>query len=227
MKVEIKESLKVGERAFKAPVLVYENWDEITKAAGSVEKPVERLNGFLHAHGSAGELRDLIASIVEEVSGVKPNVKDTGKKNAKGEAITEQEKEAVYVTRVIQAQPELFDKVQAILDQRARGYTYKDDKGAEVKVAPLAVDISTRVAAPKGPKALAAKWKEIAINFLTGKVNPKSGKPYNLANLNKEFKKFQVAEFVAEGEPSSPANIEKLGWLCKAYSDAKDNVGSL
>ena len=226
MKVEIKESLKVGERAFKAPVLVYENWDEITKAAGSVEKPVERLNGFLHAHGSAGELRDLIASIVEEVSGIKPNVKDTGKKNAKGEAITEQEKEAVYVTRVISAQPELFDKVQAVLDQRARGYTYKDgDK--EIKVPALAVDISTRVAAPKGPKTLAAKWKEIATNFLTGKVNPKSGKPYSLANLNKEFKKYSVAEFVAEGEPSSPANIEKLGWLCKAYSDAKDAFASL
>ena len=226
MKVEIKESLKVGERAFKAPVLVYENWDEITKAAGSVEKPVERLNGFLHAHGSAGELRDLIAGIVEEVSGIKPNVKDTGKKNAKGEAITEQEKEAVYVTRVISAQPELFDKVQAVLDQRARGYTYKDgDK--EIKVPALAVDISTRVAAPKGPKTLAAKWKEIATNFLTGKVNPKSGKPYSLVNLNKEFKKYSVAEFVAEGEPSSPANIEKLGWMCKTYSDAKDNFGSL
>lgn len=226
MKVEIKESLKVGERAFKAPVLVYENWDEITKAAGSVEKPVERLNGFLHAHGSAGELRDLIAGIVEEVSGIKPNVKDTGKKNEKGEAITEQEKEAVYVKRVISAKPELFDKVQAVLDQRARGYTYKDgDK--EIKVPALAVDISTRVAAPKGPKTLAAKWKEVATNFLTGKINPKSGKPYNLANLNKEFKKYSVAEFVAEGEPSSPANIEKLGWLCKAYSDAKDNFGSL
>jgi len=227
MKVEIKESLKVGERAFKAPVLVYENMEEINKAAGSVEKPVERLNGFLHAHGSAGDLRDLIASIVEEVSKVKPNVKDTGKKNAKGEAITEQEKEAVYVTRVIQAQPELFDKVQALLDQRARGYTYKDEKGTEVKVPALAVDISVRVAAPKGPKSLAAKWKEVATNFLAGKINPKSGKPYNLANLNKEFKKFNVAEFAPTGEPNTPANIEALGWLCKAYSDAKDAFASL
>lgn len=227
MKVEIKESLKVGERSFKAPVLIYENWDEVTKAAGSVEKPVDRLNGFLHAHGSAGELRDLIATIVEEVSGVKPNVKDTGRKNAKGEPITEQEKEAVYVTRVISAQPELFDKVQALLDQRARGYTYKNNKGEEVKVPALAVDISTRVAAPKGPKTLAAKWKEIATNFLAGKINPKSGKPYNLGNLNKEFKKYSVAEFAPVGEPNTPANIEALGWLCKAYSDAKDAFSSL
>lgn len=227
MKVEIKESLKVGERAFKAPVLVYENWEEITKAAGSVEKPVERLNGFLHAHGSAAELRDLIATIVEEISKVEPNEKDTGKKNAKGEAIVEQEKEAVYVTRVLTAQPELFDKVQAELDKRARGYTYKDEKGTEVKVAPLAVDIGVRISTGGKAKTLAAKWKEIATNFLAGKVNPKSGKPYNLANLNKEFKKFSVAEFAPVGEPNSPANVEALGWLCKAYSDAKDAFAGL
>lgn len=227
MKVEIKESLKVGERVFKAPVLVYENMDEINKAAGSVEVPVARLNGFLHAHGSAADLRDLIATIVEEASGVKPNVKDTGKKNAKGEAITEQEKEAAYVSRVISAQPDLFDKVQAELDKRAKGYTYKGEDGKDVVVPPLAVDISVRVAAPKGPKKLAAKWAEVATSFLSAKVNPKTGKPYNLANLNKEFKKFSIPEFVVEGEATSPANVEKLGWLCKAYSDAKDAFSAM
>ena len=229
MKVEIKESLAVGERVFKAPVLVYENWDEVTKAAGSVETPVQRLNAFLHAHGSAGDLRDLIMDIVEEVSKVKPIETPTGQKTSKGEVITKREKEAVYVKRVISAKPELFDEVQKILDQRAKGYTYKDEKGNEVKVDPLAVDISVRAKGPSKGKTLAAKWKEIATNFLLAKVNPKTGKPYNLGSLNKEFKKFNVPEFVAvEGEkPESDANVEKLGWLCKQYIDAKDAFAAL
>ncbi len=216
MKVEIKESLKVGERAFKAPVLVYETIDEINKAAGNVQTVVDRLNGYLHAHGSAGELRDLIASIVEEVSGVAPITKDTGKKNAKGEAILESEKEAVYVSRVISAKPELFDKVQQILDQRARGYTFKDDKGTEVKVGPIAVDITTRVAGPKKPAKLADKWKEAAKPFLAG---TKSIEKFNAA-----LKKHGIAPFVAaEGVALTDAkNVESLGYLCKAYAEAQD-----
>jgi hypothetical protein len=216
MKVEIKESLKVGDRAFKAPVLMYENMDEINKAAGSIDIPVARLNGFLHAHGSAADLRDLIASIVEDISKVKPNVKDTGKKNAKGEAITEQEKEATYVARVISAQPELFDKVQAELEKRAKGYTYKDENGKDVVVPPLAVDISVRVAAPKGPKKLAAKWSEVATLFLSGKKS--------LEKFLAAAKKAGVGTFepVAGAPLTDPKNIESLGWLCKAYQDSQD-----
>ncbi len=216
MKVEIKESLKVGERAFKAPVLVYESMDEINKAAGNVQTAVDRLNGYLHAHGSAGELRDRIASIVEEVSGVKPITKDTGRKNAKNEPITESEKEAVFVARVISAKPELFDKVQALLDQRARGYKTKGTDGKEIDIPALAVDITTRVAGPKKPAKLADKWKEVATSFLSGK---KSLEKFGVA-----VKKAGLAVFVpADGVPLTDAkNVESLGWLCKAYQDSQD-----
>ncbi len=214
MKVEIKESLKVGERAFKAPVLVYENMDEINKAAGNVQIPVDRLNGWLHAHGTANGLRELISDIVEEVSGVARPEKDTGKVKD-GKPVTALEYAAIYVARVIASKPELFDKVQALLDQRARGYEIKEgDK--TVKIPALAVDITTRVAGPKKPAKLADKWKEVATSFLSGK---KSLEKFGVA-----VKKAGLAVFVpAEGVPLTDAkNVESLGWLCKQYQDSQD-----
>lgn len=216
MKVEIKESLKVGERAFKAPVLVYETLDEALKAAGSQEVVVNRLNGFLHAHGSAGDLRDLIVETLEEVSGVAPLQKDTGKKSKDGKPIMEVEKELAYVSRVISAKPDLFDKVQASLDKKARGYKAKDEQGKEYEVPALQVDIKLRPPAQKGPKKLADKWKEVALAFLQGKKSlEKFNKALGAAGLNT----FTAAEGVAKDDVK---NVEALGWLCKAYQDAQD-----
>ncbi len=229
MKVEIKKSLKVGERAFTAPVLVYADMDEINKDAGNIQTAVDRLNGYLHAHGTANELRELIADITEEVSGIKREITDTKKKTKDGKAVTELEKEERYVNRVIAAKPELFDKVQALLDQRARGYTFKDEKGTEVKVEALAVDITTRVAGPKRPAKLAAKWIDHAKCFTLKQVNPNTKKPYDLANLNKAAKPVINETFTPlEGqELSSEANTNALGWFIKKFIEAREAQAKL
>ena len=218
MNVEIKESLKVGERAFKAPVLVYENYAEILKDAGSEEKVVAKFNAWSHAHGSAGEVRDLIVDIVEEVSGVKPN--ETKIKKGDKE-VTKREDPLPYVLRVVGAKPELFDKVQAVLDKKARGYEYKDEQGVVQKVGPIKVDASTRPPAQKGPKKLADKWKEVALSFING---TKSLDKFNKALANAGLNQFATDKTVAKDDPK---NVEALGWLCKAYQDSQDAFKSM
>jgi len=213
MKVEIKESLKVGEKSFKAPVLVYENYAELLKDAGSEQAVVDKMNTWLHHHGSAGEVRDLIVDIVEEVSGVKP----TETKIKKGDKeVTKREDPMPYVLRVVGAKPELFDKVQGVLDKKARGYEYKDEQGVVQKVGPIRVDASKRPPAQKGPKKLADKWKEVATNFINGSKS--------LEKFNKALKGAGLNEFAyaADVPKNDPKNIEALGWLCKAYQDAQD-----
>ena len=221
MKVEIKESLKVGERSFKAPVLFFETYAEILKDAGSEEKVVAKFNAWCHAHGAAGEIRDLIVDIVEEVSGTKPNVAKTGKKNKAGVELTKQEDPLPYVLRVVGAKPELFDKVQAMLDKKSRGYEYKDEQGVMQKVGPLTLDASTRPPAQKGPKKLADKWKEVALAFING---TKSLEKFNKALAAAGLNQFTTDKTVAKDDVK---NVETLGWLCKAYQDSQDAFKSM
>lgn len=221
MKVEIKDSLKVGERAFKAPVLIYDSYAELLKDAGSEQAVLDKMNGWLHHHGSAGEVRDLITDIVEEVSGVKPTVTEKKKGD---KTVKVQENPFDYVLRVVGAKPELFDKVQGVLDNKARGYEYKDEQGVVQKVGPVRVDASKRPPAQKGPKKLADKWKEVALAFINGEINPATKKPRSLANFNKALSQTGLNEYVpTEGvAKTDPKNVESLGWLCKAYQDAQD-----
>jgi hypothetical protein len=221
MKVEIKESLKIGERAFKAPVLVYENYAEMLKDAGSEQAIVDKVNGWLHAHGSAAILRDLIVESVEEASGVKPIITKTGKKNAKGVELTKQEDPMPFVLRVIGAKPELFDKVQTLVDKKAKGYTYKDEQGVEQKVEALAVDISTRPPSQRGPGKLADKWKQVALSFING---TKSLDKFNKALSSSGLATFTLDKTVPKDDPK---NVEGLGRLCKAYQDSQDAFKSM
>jgi hypothetical protein len=221
MKTEIKESLRVGQRVFSAPVMVYSSIEEAKTAAGGEENLLRRLNGFLHAHGTAADLRDLIREIVEEVSKVKPTETPTGKKNAKGEPITKLEDAQPYVARVLTKSPELFDTAQKLLDQRAKGYTRDGEQ-----IPPLQVDASFRPPAQRGPKKLAQKWKEIALSFLRGDINPVTKKPRDIANLNKACKAVGLGGFVLSAEEAKnkldEKVVERLGWLCKAYQDSRD-----
>ena len=224
MKENIRESLTVGEKSFKVPVLEYESTDEATKAAGDPAVVVNRLNNFLYYHGTATDARDLIVMAVEKVSGIKPSERSTGK-NKDGKDILEVEGDKPYVNRILTAKPDLFDKAQALVTKWARGYKTEDGKD----VTALANDIKVRPPGQKGPKKLADKWKTAALNFLTPVINPKTSKPYNLANLNKAFAQAGVQSFTADPAVAATdaKNVEALGWLCKAYQDAQDAFKSM
>jgi len=223
MKVETKKSLKVGEKAFTAPVLVYENYAEMLKAAGSEQVIVDLMNGWLHAHGSAASLRDLVMECVEEASGVKPTV-TTAKKD--GKDVKTVEDALPYVTRVITSKPEAFDKAQALLNKKATGYTYKDAAGIEQKVEALAVDVTRSPRGSGGPKELAQKWKDIALSFINGAINPKTNKPRSVASFNEALKEEGLPAFVLDKTVAKddPKNVETLGRLCKAWSDARASM---
>lgn len=230
MKESIRNSLTVGEKPFTAPVQFYSTMEEINKAAGDVQIPVDRLNGWLHAHGTAGDLRDLIVEATIEVTGQKPKETKSGKKDKKGADIMVVEHDTVFVNRVVPSDPTFFDKIQKLVTQRARGLTHWDSdkkayvetaKGEEGKYA-LAVDISRKISTGGKGKELAKKWTEMALNFILGRENPKTKKPYNMAGLQKALKAQLDEEYTpVAGIPKDDAqNVDRLGRLCKAYSEA-------
>jgi len=220
MKVEIKKALSLGERAFTAPVLVYENLEELTKAAKDPNLIVSRLNSFLHAHGSAADLRELVFDVTEEFSKVAPIQKPTGKKKD-GQELTKQEDALPYVTRVLGAKPELFDKIQLEVTRRAKGYKATDENGKEVVVPALSVDITMAVRTSGGVKKLATKLAAVALSFLKGEKN--------LDKFNKASAQYGIAPFVVDKTvpATDEKNVQALGWVLKAYNSARESFDNM
>lgn len=211
MKEVIRDVLGFGENSFKVPMRFYESVEEADKAAGRAGATLDECNNNLAYRGSYADARELIVDIVLELTKVPLKQKDTGEKGADGKPILEDdEREKDYVNRALAATPAVtFDKVQSLITTRARGYkTVDPETKKEVEVAPIAVDITKKVRAPKGPKVLPVKFKETAKGILAAN---------NVAKFNKASSKYGIAAFVATGKPEDETT---LGWLCKAYAQA-------
>lgn len=201
-------------QSFKVPMLIYESVDEADKAAGRPGATLDEANKNLLYRGTYADARELIVEIVQEMTKVPFLQRDTGEKDDKGQPImerdTDKDSDAKYVKRALAAVAIPFDKLQAEITKRAKGYTYKGDDGADVTVPALAADITQRERKPKKPAVLPAKYKETAAGII------KAG---NLAKFNKTTAKYGIAEFKPTGDAEKD-NVA-LGWVCKKYADAK------
>lgn len=203
---------------FQVPILQYESIEEGDTAAGKVGAMLAQANLNMKYRGPYADARVLIADVVTEVTGEEIAMRPTGEKDEDGNEVMEQaETEKKFVRRVIGENQALFDQVQSIVSERARGYTTKNDKGESISVPALAVDITEKEHKPRKPAKLAKKYLEQAKNFLSGAINPRSGKPFNLDKflsvVHKELEK------VWERTGDDAKDAENLGWVCKAYAD--------
>jgi hypothetical protein len=217
MKEVLREINNINGRAFKLPALEYENLAEMTKHAPEADI-VKRLNGYMHAHGSNGELRGLLTEVVQDLTKVPFLQKGTGEK-VDGKEVTERDmtldSDDKYVKRALALRPEVtFDAVEAETARRARGYKTKDAEGKEVIVEPVSVDLRKREAGPKAPAKLAQKYKDQALLFLTGKQNLDKF----AAAFGKKFNGEKI-ELKAGVAKDSPENVELVGWTCKRWYD--------
>lgn len=220
MKEVIKKLLGVGEKQFEVPMLEYADLEEVHKHAGDNGMVLKKLNGFLHAHGTFTDGRDLIVSCLQEVSKVPFLAKDTGKKDANGKAIMERDwdkdSDKKYVARVLTATPAVFDQAQKLITSRARGYKYKEgDK--EIEVPAIATDIRQRPPSIKGPAKLPNKYLESAEGYIKKNL---LGKPKNIQKLNDWLAEKGVGAFTPVGAMDSPESIRALGWLIKAEKES-------
>jgi hypothetical protein len=211
MKEVIKELIEVGDRAFQVPILEYSDMKEMQGHATEATI-VQKLNNFLHAHGSFSDGRDLIVDVTNELTKVPYLMKKTDKKDSKGNVIEEWAETAkTYVNRALTVNKKVsFDDVQKEVTRRARGYIIKDAEGKEVKIEALAVDLRKRESVAK-PRTLAQKFKDNAVEFLTGKKS--------LEKFSKAFQnKFSEPLVLPNTKTlSDPLNIEALGWALKRW----------
>lgn len=213
MKEVIVDCLGYNDQSFKLPVLYYESFDEADKAAGKAGAMLQEGNLNLDYRGARADGRDLIVEVVQELTGVSVKQKDTDEKDDKGQPIMEDdETEAKFVKRAMALKPEVtVAAVQAILDKRARGYSYKDEKGVVVQVPAIAVDITQKTRQPKKPVKLAAKYLEKAKAILAGP---------NLKKFLADLKKNLSVDWVASGDATKDA--DSLGWQVKAFAAWKE-----
>src|SRR6266496_3496529 len=179
------------------------------------------MNNNLLYRGTYADARELIVEIVQELTKVPFLQRATDEKDKDGKVVMERDwdkdSDAKYVKRALAAAPQVtFDQVQGFVTKRARGYTKKDAAGNTVQVPALQVDIKVRERKPPGPKKLAQKYKDVALEFLLGKKS--------LAKLNKVLAGSDIVAFEPlAGKPiDSPENVEALGWKCKAFQEAQD-----
>lgn len=215
MKEQIRDVLGYNDQSFKVPMLMYESAAEADKAAGREGATVDECNNNLAYRGSYADARELIVDCVQELTKEPFLQVDTGEKDDKGAPImerdTDKDSDAKYVKRALAAHPEVsFEAVQNLVTKRARGWEYKDDKGQTVKIPAIAVDITKKTRTPAGPKKLAAKFSELAKGIIKAGSVPK---------FNKASSKYGIAAFTPTGDVDK--DVTTLGWLCKAYSDAK------
>ena len=223
MKEVLSEILEVGERSFNVPVLVYENKAEMNKHATD-DVIVERLNGYLRAHGTNSDARALVVSVVQELSSIpfktSPVTKD-------GKVVQERdETDKKYVARAFAEKPDLsFDKVEKEVQRRARGYTYKDKEGKDVVVDPIATDLRKAEPSVKAPKKLSQRRKDQALAFITGKPTA-DGKVLKLDKFIAAFAKmFKGESFALDAAVAKDdiKNIEALGWALERYDKKRED----
>lgn len=206
----------------KVPMLYYASVAEADQAAGRADAALDECNKNLAYRGAYAEARDLICDVAEELSGIprktKPSLDDKGqpRKNAAGEDLfVVDEKESIYVARVLAAGTITKEQLQDLVAKRARGYKTAD--GSDV--GPIAVDITERVKAAPKPKKLPDTLKSAAKQLL--------GK-HDDAKINKTLGKFLPAEkavFVRTNDEAK--DVETLGWLIREYQAAKLAAGEL
>lgn len=225
MKEVIKEVLTVDDKAFQVPMKFYETVQEADTAAGKEGACLAECNLNLAYRGTYADAREMIVDIVNEKSGVPFIQVDTGEKDDKGKPILERDmkndSDAKYVRRVFALGKLSFDDVQAEVTKRSRGWEYKDAAGNVVKVPALAVDIRATERKPTGPKKLAQKFKNAALEFITGKPCPGFVNGRNIGKFLTACKAQMGVEYVAPDTkvPTAPANIEALGWVIKKWED--------
>lgn len=211
MREEIRDVLGFGDQSFKVPMLLYESFTEGDKDAGKDGAMLAEANNNLAYRGCYADGRELIVDIIQELTKVPFLMTDSGEKDDKGQPImerdTDRDSDAKYVKRALTSVPSVtFEQVQKLITQRARGYTTPTGE----KIDPIRVDIRRRVAGPRKPKVLAQKWKDYAAGILKAK---------NVAKFNKASAQFGITAFAATGDADK--DLVSLGWLCKAYADAK------
>lgn len=221
MKEVIKELLDDGKgNSFKVPVLEYETVDEADKAAGKVGACLQECNNNLHYRGTFADGRDLIVECTQEVTQVafltvEKEVEKDGKKSKVTIRDFDKDSDAKYVKRALALKPDAFAAIQKIVEQRARGYTYKDEKGVAIQVPAIATDITVKVRQPKVLK-LAQKYKDIALLFLKGEKDIKK--------FVAACAKFSIPAWTptAGVSPTDDSNVTSLGWVLKAFQEAQD-----
>lgn len=166
-------------------------------------------------HGTLGEIREALADLVEETYKVERREIGTGKfeeEDGKKVEILKWEPPMVFLERVAAekglAGPKPFQKE---VDRLSVG----GDK--EVKFDPSVHERKS------GPKQLAAKWLNMAGQFLTGAINPKTNKPYDLAKFNAAAQKSLGRTFTASGDKD--ADSKSLAQLLKDWSEAQQVPG--
>ena len=202
MKEEIREVL-----GFKVPMQVYESVQEADTDAGKEGATLAECNNNLLYRGTYADGRELIWDIVQELTKVPPQTRDTGKKDEKGQAIYEvSENEAKYVERALATETSITkDQVQKLIDERARGYTTEVD-GKAVEVPGLRADIRQRVRQAPKPKKLAEEFRQTAQAMFT-----KGNVPAFLAVLKRDLNE----DLVLSGDQAK--DTEAVGWAVKRH----------
>ena len=148
-------------------------------------------------HGREADAENGIAAFkgLEEATGVERLTKDSGKKNAKGEAIeVYDETEEEYKDRVVAGGRITVAELQQMADELT---------------SITAFDPSARERKPSAPKKLAEKWLTHAKAIL---------KKGQIEELNKRLQKQIAKTFEVSGDAEKDAIA--LGWLVKEYSDS-------
>lgn len=232
MKEVLSEILEVGERSFNVPILIYENKAEMNKHATD-DVIVDRLNGYLRAHGTNSDARALVVAVVQEMSKVAFVTKDV---NKDGKVIKERdETDKKYVARAFATTPSLsFDAVEKEVQRRARGgYPLLDEKGNQVivdgkpvMVAPIATDLRKAEPSVKKPKTLSQRRKDQALAFITGKPFGEKQVVLRLDKFIAAFgKMFKPETFALDATipKDDVKNIEALGWALERYDKKRDD----
>ena len=199
---------------YDAPQLWYESVDEAERAAGKVGVVLQECNLNLSYRGANQDGRDILWDIISERTSVPPLMKESGKKDANGQAILViAETEEDYFDRALASTPSVTHaSVQEEFSRRSRGYDITGEDGKVTHVDPVAVDIRQKERkAPKPrtlPKEILAKAQAI------------------LAAGQQKLEKvihLITKDLGAEAAPvfgDDPAkNADALGWKIKAHLD--------
>lgn len=218
-------------QGFTLPILVYESVDEATKASGkeTVEFAGVQLNPVLAEcnknlvyRGTLVDGRNLVASVVEKVTGVareyrpvmkKVKVKDENgvevekeeqKKDRDGDPLTEPLLDNDdYVKAALAKSGKTAQDIQPEVDKAASEFVYTDSDDKEIARG-LQVDIKERERKTK-PPVLAGKYSEKAKELLAA--------PAKLANFTKLYQKL----FAKPLEADTQSNPTKLGWALRDF----------
>jgi len=160
------------------------------------------------AHGTLGDIREAMCAIIEETYKTPRREVGTGKfieEDGKKVEVLQYEKPWAYQERVAAEKGLSGERpFQKEADRLCAG----GDR--EVKFDP---SVRERIG---GGGKLATKWKNIAVDFLSGKKNLPAFLKVLARDLGKQFQK-----------TNTDADVEVLGRLCKEWADTQDVFGAV